>query len=149
MQWCCKYNPRVNPAALRTAHDRLRATGARVTSTRVRVLAALVAAQKALSRQDVERSLPEQLDRVTLYRVLDWLVERGLAHRIAGENRVWRFVAGEPHGEHAHFHCRRCDTVCCLGSPAQPALRLPRGFRRESVDLTVHGLCAECARGPR
>jgi Fur family ferric uptake transcriptional regulator len=136
----------VNRTALRTAHNRLRATGARVTSTRVRVLAALVAAQKALSRQDVERALAERLDRVTLYRVLDWLVERGLAHRAAGEDRVWRFMAGEPHADHAHFHCRQCDAVLCLRARAGRAVRLPRGFRGESIDLTVHGLCAECAR---
>ena len=38
-----------------------------------------------------------------------------------------------------------CRTVFCLDdfSPS-PAIRLPRGFRSQQVELTVRGLCAKC-----
>jgi hypothetical protein len=35
------------------------------------------------------------LDRVTAYRVLRWLEQHGVAHRLADEERVWRFSAEE------------------------------------------------------
>jgi Fur family ferric uptake transcriptional regulator len=56
----------------------------------------------ALSHHDVEagmREIGEHFDRVTLYRVLEWLVVQGLAHKVAAEDRSWRFNAildGDP-----------------------------------------------------
>ncbi|MBK8524409.1 MAG: hypothetical protein IPL58_10055 [Betaproteobacteria bacterium] len=55
----------------------------------------------AASGHDVESALGAgSLDRVTLYRVLDWLVESGLAVKGADERRVWRFslASGGTHG---------------------------------------------------
>jgi Fur family ferric uptake transcriptional regulator len=44
-----------------------------------------------------------------------------------------------------HFECNRCGRVTCLDDtvPA-PHFALPRGFRRQHVEVTVKGLCAEC-----
>jgi Fur family ferric uptake transcriptional regulator len=124
----------------------------RVTPARARVLAALLDAPRALTHCELERQLGEAdtLDRVTLYRVLEWLVEQGLAHKIAGEDRVWRFnsSAGETPKEahrHAHFRCLRCGQVYCLeGANTEFPLDLPTGFLAEGVELTVTGRCPEC-----
>ena len=127
----------------------IRGTGARVTATRIEVLAALLAADRALTHQEVEQRVDHGhgMDRVTIYRVLEWLTGQDLAHRIAGDDRTWRFnAAGHAHdGDHAHFQCNACRTVFCLEdfSPS-PAIRLPRGFRPQQVELTVKGLCAKC-----
>jgi len=134
--------------ALGLARERIRGTGARMTAPRVQVLGAMLAANRVLSHHDIEAMLgAARLDRVTLYRVLDWLVEEGLAHRIAGPDRVWRFsVTGEAHETHAHFQCNRCGTVLCLEelSARKLAVQLPRGCRPERMELTVTGLCAQC-----
>lgn len=134
--------------ALGLARESIRGTGARMTAPRVQVLAAMLAANRVLSHHDIEDMLgAARLDRVTLYRVLDWLVEEGLAHRIAGPDRVWRFsVAGEAHETHAHFQCSRCGKVLCLDelSARKIAVQLPRGCRPERMELTVTGLCAQC-----
>jgi Fur family ferric uptake transcriptional regulator len=130
------------------AQAALRATGERITPARVQVFKALRDARRALSHHELEAALGPgaPVDRVTLYRVLDWLVERRLAHRVAGIDRVWRFgVAREAYANHAHFQCNRCGKVVCLAEAAAPRVPLPRGFRSEAVELTVKGLCAECA----
>ena len=133
---------------LESARERIRATGERLTVPRERVLEVLLAAGEARSHQEIEKALgAARIDRVTLYRVLEWLVDKGLAHRIAGSDRIWRFsIAGEPHPSHAHFQCRRCGKVLCLDetSARRIAMQLPRGCRPERVELTVTGLCAEC-----
>lgn len=108
---------------------------------------ALLDSARALSHHELESALVAgtPVDRVTLYRVLDWLVEQGLAHRVAGLDRVWRFsIAHESHASHAHFQCNRCGKVICLGEAATNRVPLPRGFRSEAVELTVKGRCAEC-----
>lgn len=127
----------------------IRATGARVTRARMRVLATLLAAERALTHHEVEERLGRMhdIDRVTVYRVLDWLTHRQLAHKIAGDDRIWRFNARE-HEEHhhAHFSCTECGTVVCLGAMGvRPSPRLPAGFRTGHVEVTVKGTCASCA----
>jgi Fur family ferric uptake transcriptional regulator len=134
------------------ARNRLLAVGARATPARERVLDILLVAQSAMSHQEIEAAAHAQgldFDRVTLYRVLDWLVTQRLAHKIEGRDRVWRFnavtVTEAEHG-HAHFHCSRCGKVFCL-EQMQPsfALTLPAGFRYEKAELTIQGLCPSCA----
>jgi Fur family ferric uptake transcriptional regulator len=93
------------------------------------------------------RRCAASVDRVTVYRVLDWLVSLGLAHRIAGEDRTWRFLAthGEAHATHAHFMCSRCGRTVCLDEVAvPPAVKVPRGFEPSHVELNVKGVCAAC-----
>ncbi|GAA4324607.1 Fur family transcriptional regulator [Pigmentiphaga soli] len=141
------------------AREAIRTQGARVTATRVRVLAGLMASSSALSHQELLDRIGS-VDRVTAYRVLEWLVQTGLAHRIAGEDRVWRFSVarhaeddarhghdhhGEPHG---HFQCDVCRRMFCIDAPVgveQNLARLPAGFEGREVDVVVRGLCPACA----
>ena len=124
-------------------------TRGRATPARVHVLEILLAAPHALTHAEVEGQLDTEVcpDRVTLYRVLDWLVSQGLAHKIAGEDRAWRYNAAdrESHG-HAHFHCTGCGQVFCL-SDLQPAFafNLPPGYRYQKAELTIQGLCPDCS----
>jgi Fur family ferric uptake transcriptional regulator len=129
------------------AQSALRATGERVTPARLRVYAVLLDAARSLSHHELEAALGSDapLDRVTLYRVLDWLVDQGLAHRVAGIDRVWRYsVARDDRAGHAHFQCNRCGKVVRLAELPARRVPLPRGFRSEAVELRVLGRCAEC-----
>ena len=136
-----------------TFHDRadtlVQRSGARVTRQRVEVLAALLAARRALTHHEIERQMNRALgiDRVTIYRVLEWLTAHGLAHRISGDDRGWRFNAAEEERthEHAHFKCNDCGEVICLDKAiAARNVPLPSGYRSQEIELTVKGLCADC-----
>ncbi len=126
----------------------LEATGERVTAARVKVLACLSIAKGAVSHRDIEIALSSRkMNRVTLYRVLDWLVDQGLVFRLTGADRVGRYAAADcEHGTHAHFHCTACGKTVCLEdmSTQRFKLKVPRGYRAEATDLTVRGACAEC-----
>lgn len=126
-------------------------TGARVTRPRVAVLAELLAANRALTHREVAERLAHTaaIDRVTVYRVLDWLNEQGLAHKVAGEGRSWHFnAAGHVQDEpHAHFECAACGHVLCLDTPPpRAAIRLPRGYELERIELLAKGWCPDCRR---
>ncbi|CAL63070.1 putative ferric-uptake regulator [Herminiimonas arsenicoxydans] len=108
------------------AESQLRDTSLRSTAARIKVLAALLGAPYALSHQDVQDTLVD-MDRVTLYRALDALTDAGLAHKIAGDDRVFRYNAGAEHlaagsknqilhqqHQHGHFKCTRCAKVFCI-----------------------------------
>lgn len=125
------------------AQVQLRAASVRVTPARVKVLAALLVARRTFTHQDMQDAFAE-LDRVTLYRALDCLIEAGLAHKIAGDDRVFRYSAGPDHLErsaavmdarvpmasaplpkqhqHSHFKCTRCARVFCLDDVGQAGL---------------------------
>jgi Fur family ferric uptake transcriptional regulator len=127
--------------------EQIRRTGARATPARIRVLNLLRQAPTALSHNEIEAALGESaLDRVTLYRVLDWLVDCGLAHKSADTHRVFRFSAaaeGE-HTAHVHFRCERCGGVFCLDAKPPIAPVLPAGFALTRMDFDLRGCCADC-----
>jgi Fur family transcriptional regulator, ferric uptake regulator len=157
------------PDAEALAEAQLRAKAVRITAARVKVLAALLNARCACSHQDMQESLAA-MDRVTLYRALDCLTEAGLAHKIAGDDRVFRYSAGAEHGEraagatqtpladgqqhqHGHFKCTRCAKVFCLENAADARLQatlqqlqnsLDGGFQCHEIELTIKGWCADC-----
>jgi len=144
------------PDSAPLAEAQLRGASVRITAARVKVLAALLDAGRAFSHQDVQDAFAD-MDRVTLYRALDCLTDAGLAHKIAGDDRVFRYSAGAEHDglahhQHGHFKCTRCAKVFCLDSIAEPetlqnALQhtLGKGFRSHDIEFTIKGWCADCA----
>lgn len=122
--------------------------GERVTEARRRTLEVLLKAKHPLSHAEIETELASHgtLDRVTLYRALDWLVAKELAHKIEGHDRTWRFnaTAADTRG-HAHFCCTDCSKVYCLtGVKPAFALSLPPGFHLGEADLSLRGTCPDC-----
>jgi Fur family ferric uptake transcriptional regulator len=154
-------------ALLALAETQLQNASVRATAARIKVLSALLGAERALSHQDVQDTLAD-MDRVTLYRALDCLTDAGLAHKIAGDDRVFRYSAGAEHAEHGiaprhgnampnhqhgHFKCTRCARVFCLDSIGEEGLlqdalqeTLGKGFQSHDIEFTIKGWCADCAR---
>jgi Fur family ferric uptake transcriptional regulator len=131
--------------------ERIRALGARATPARVAVMRLLDAADRALSHHDIEAALQGHgFDRVTLYRVLDWMVESGLAHRVTDAQRVFRFsvaaIDAPAHDRHAHFRCEDCGKVFCLDDVPVTRPALPAGFSSSAVALSITGHCGHCHR---
>lgn len=133
------------------AQRRLADSGERPTRARLAILTLLLESDSTLTHDEVLARLAgsgDAVDRVTVYRVLEWLLDKGLAHRLAGDSRVWRFGAVKREQEkHLHFECRRCERVFCLEGPAPELdLRLPQGFKAEHAELNLKGQCPSCAR---
>lgn len=125
-------------------------SGNRPTPSRIAVLNELVNAQHALTHPEILQSLSlnGQYDRVTVYRVLDWLTEVGLAHAIVGQDRARRFQLSQKNTmhQHAHFKCTACGKVFCLeGVHLTPPAQIPEHFTVDSVELNIKGRCAECS----
>ncbi len=133
----------------RAAEAMIRNEGGRVTDNRVRVLALLLGEEQAITHREIEERLPDHhTDRVTLYRVLQWLVDKALIHKISSDDRVWRFHANHDAymHQHAHFKCTKCAKVVCLEDMPSSVrhLALPSGYRFQEIELTIKGLCKHC-----
>lgn len=140
-----------NDSPFSAIESAIRATGARVTPARVRVFGVLQSAQGGLSRGEIEERLTKELlpgiDRVTIYRVLDWLIEAGLAHKATDSRGVFRFSAAKldvEHAQHMHFRCTGCGSVFCLDAPPPPLPTMPKGFRLVAMDMDIRGECPDC-----
>lgn len=108
------------------------------------------------------------INRVTLYRLLDRLASCGVLQRLTDDQRTWRFslapLSSEAPPEMApRFECDACHQQFPLLDASEPtrtatqhlfqALAL-MGHAGARVDLAVHGTCASCiepavAREPR
>ena len=123
----------------------------RATDIRIKVLAFLLAQSAAVSHQEIDShfSKKDKIDRVTLYRVLDWLVEKDLVHKITGSGRALRYSANSNENnfhQHAHFKCNNCEKVVCLDDiKLQNKFKVPSGYQIQQVELTLKGLCASCS----
>lgn len=102
-----------------------------------------------------------ELDRVTLYRLIDRLTQVGLLLCRVDANRTRRYQA-MPAGVHAipHFECQSCHRDSPLAGAlqanandleraAQTALEALKalGYQGMSMDFAVRGVCADCATG--
>ena len=136
---------------MNSADQLIQASGQRATPVRSAVLSILMETDAALSHSEILDRLQAvgEFDRVTVYRVLDWLVEHGLLHKVAGAGRAWRFrlTRNETMHRHAHFQCNRCGKIFCLPD-VQPVLpkKVPASFSVESIELNLKGICDDCNR---
>jgi Fur family ferric uptake transcriptional regulator len=103
-----------------------------------------------LNHSEIESMLAQNgqsVDRVTIYRVLDWLSDVDLAHKAADGLGVFRFSASNPddeHAQHMHLRCTGCGGMFCLDIPPPPLPVLPRGFRFGGMALDIRGECPRC-----
>lgn len=147
---------------MRTAEHIFKQAGLKSTASRLDVANVLVQTNDPLTHQEILKQLPESFDRVTLYRVLDWLLQNDVIHRIAGEDRAWRFQLNASSNEynkatvstkksfisqhdHAHFQCANCGKMFCLEN-VHPKLTdaMPPDFVVDSIELNIKGKCANC-----
>ena len=126
----------------------MQAQGLRPTPNRLAVYAALAEAREALSPPALLQRLRtgRAMDKVTLYRTLDSLLEKALVTRHqAGDGSV-RYCAATPcHPEHHHFYCTRCQRLLCLDPqpmPLHPAL--PPGADLAHIHIRLDGTCPQC-----
>jgi Fur family transcriptional regulator, ferric uptake regulator len=93
------------------------------------------------------REIEPRLGRATVYRSVEWLVERELLDRIefADGSHHYR-VCG--HGHHHHLTCTQCRRVVeidiCLPLDQLNALSIQTDFIIEGHSLSLFGRCSSC-----
>ncbi|MEP1095861.1 MAG: Fur family transcriptional regulator [Cyclobacteriaceae bacterium] len=131
--------------------DILRSHNLRITDCRLDALEYFLEMKKALSQSDLEHQF-KKYDRVTLYRTLNSFLDSGVIHKIPNATGVATYglcheTCSPNHHDHNHIHfkCNNCGQIECLDDKAVPKVAAPNGYRIESVNMIVDGVCAKCA----
>ncbi len=98
--------------------DILTGNGLRATPHRCRVLDAITRSSRPVSAREVLDAMDTEsgINRVTVYRILDVLVENQVVERISSADRSFRYgLSAHIHQRpHAHFYCMNCGNMQCL-----------------------------------
>ncbi|MBD1386492.1 transcriptional repressor [Mucilaginibacter rigui] len=132
--------------------DMLQKHNLKKTAPRLRVLSMMYSKNTATSQPDLE-SVMNDIDRVTLYRILNVFEEKGIIHKVFDLNGTANYAVchsdcqeNHHHDEHLHFNCTVCKNVYCLNELNMPRLTLPAGFEAQGFTLYASGLCPKCSK---
>jgi Fe2+ or Zn2+ uptake regulation protein len=129
----------------------LRATGRRVTMPRLLVHRHLRGRDRHVTAEQLYAELAEQvpsLSAATVYDTLDLLDELGLIRRVSTPRGATTYDSRTD--DHHHMICRGCGRVQDLEADVDAAAAQraadAAGFAASYAQLTLSGLCSECAR---
>lgn len=123
----------------------------KVTQPRLRTLETISTKKSAISQPELEKLIGNEIDRVTLYRVLASFEEKGILHKIFDLNGTATYALCSTncsehnhHDQHVHFICRCCNSVYCMEEITLPKFNLPQGYKLETIAINALGLCDQC-----
>lgn len=121
----------------------------RNTKAKTKIKELIISSSVALSQGEIQNSLKGFCDRVTIYRVLERLLDEGLIHKIVNTDGVIKFASCQScsvkHSHnHIHFSCQKCKSVTCL-EDVEPTYKLPKSYKVSEMNFTLSGLCPQCS----
>jgi len=121
----------------------------RMTPSRRAVVDAVAARRGAFTVAeifDTAREAHPALGLATTYRTIELLRRTGAVHPLAGAGRA-AYVRCRPEHHH-HLVCTACggveETDLCA-APSDDELRRRHGFRAQTHELDIYGVCSRCA----
>ena len=126
-------------------HDR----DLKATSTRIKLLLEMDAYKSAIPYSAIQAAM-KSIDRVTLYRTLEILKEKGIIH-VAFQGRHDTHYAicslecdkHKHQHNHIHFKCIECKSVTCEKTSETINVSIPYN-EIHNISIHVEGLCAVC-----
>jgi len=131
----------------------LRAHGFRITMPRLAVIRVLATSGGALSAYAIHERVGQQggrVDVVTVYRILDTLLEIHAVHHIGAlAGYIACRLPAEHEGQMEHAICTTCGRVdeVCVSDTLRDAATAPaaeHGFRPDRLTIEVLGQCVDC-----
>jgi Fur family ferric uptake transcriptional regulator len=122
----------------------------RKTVSKTAILELITLSEVALSQIEIQKTLNGLCDRVTIYRVLDRLVNEDLIHKIATPDGTLKYASCKHQHDnqfqshqHIHFNCEKCLAVTCLENIA-PVFKIPANYKVIEMNFTLTGICPKC-----
>ena len=120
----------------------------RNTTAKSVILELITNSQSALSHAEIQGLTIGICDRVTIYRVLERLINEDLIHKAVNLDGTIKYAScshsHEKHSHnHVHFSCLKCNLVTCLDH-VEPKFTLPKNYQIKEVNFTLTGLCPNC-----
>ena len=132
----------------------LHASKLEINENRLRVLEVVGNNVYPLSAADIFKTLERggSINRVTVYRILDLLVDHGVIERLSTGGRAFYYglAPNDYHRPHPHFYCKNCGQMDCLDPESlevdpDPLWKTFPG-QIDKVEVRVDGICKNCLR---
>lgn len=120
----------------------------RRTKTRQQILRTVKFSAQALTASQIFRLMRRHdpdIARATIYRNLDFFIQRGEIYQLEGDKGVTQYIGHVCH--EATFHCQRCGKTRKLPSTTLQTYVDRKMFGDQTVfisKLVAQGLCASC-----
>jgi len=143
-------------AAITNAENSCKARGANLTNKRKQVLSALLQSDKARSAYELvdycKDNFGEALPPMSVYRILDFLQEEHLVHKLKLANKYIacsHITCDHDHGVVQFLICNKCQIVKEITINKSTIATLQRdvenaGFQLASPQLEINCLCQSC-----
>lgn len=132
------------------AQQILESAGIRPTPNRVIVLNQLIDSECPLGLAELEQAI-DTLDKSSIFRVLNLFLSSHIVHAVEDGRGYTKYElchSGSDHSDddqHPHFYCRVCQRTICLHDIEIPPFSLSDGYKLESVNFMLKGVCPDCA----
>lgn len=117
------------------------------TACREGILSVMFDSDRPISENEIREELSGRFDRTTFYRSFKTLLEKSIIHKIVVDNQLVKYALDNSitkKHKHAHFYCKKCDTVICLDSVPFEEPQVPNGFEVSETEVIIKGLCNNC-----
>jgi Fur family peroxide stress response transcriptional regulator len=130
-------------------NERLATSGFRFTPQRQHVYNVLLEKRDHPTVEDVfiraKHEMPD-ISMATVYNCLDALVKCDLVRHVNLDRSATRYCPNMK--EHCHFYCDDCGGIFDIDFAAsgnRTGLEIPEGFEVKQSDISLRGLCRDCA----
>lgn len=123
--------------------------GIRPTANRLLLVKVLSKAEHPLTMKELE-DLVDTIDKSNIFRTLSLFRDQHLVHVLQDGADAVRYELCHSHEEdhdddlHAHFYCERCRQTFCLNDIPVPQVDLPNGYRMNTINYLIKGICPNC-----
>ena len=137
--------------AIKKISNILNSANIRPTQHRLAILSTLLTAKTPMTQQQITDKLANNPpNKVTIYRILENLLNAGIIHKAFLTNRTWHFELANHCTKtqcHPHFTCTNCDNTHCMTDMKIPMPeKIYKGFKINHQKVNLQGLCPKCSK---
>jgi Fur family transcriptional regulator, ferric uptake regulator len=116
-----------------------------ITKPRLVMLEVFLQANEALTYDYFLTHPSLQLNRVTIFRVLNLFTNKKIIHRIPATDNINRYLLQQTSTIiHSNFMCNKCRRIIPLETIIPPKVKLPEGCTQQNIEIIIGGLCNFC-----
>ena len=135
----------------------LKEHGLNITTPRLAVLEIFLCTPNILNHSDLMILCKENVNRITLYRILHLFYQHHLLLKVPSTNGMTKYLyRGLREYKHngkrvytperkIHLICQDCGRIISLEDARLPPIHLPKNFEPNFMDLIVNGKCRGCS----
>lgn len=136
------------------AKEILKANSFRVTQHRCAVLNYFMKSKSAYTHADLETIFKDQINRVSLYRMLHSFAEKEILCKLIDSKGVVSYVFDKHSCEndahyHPHYKCKSCNDVIELPELPKAYMEQLQKLNIEELNILAEGTCEECEKSAK